>query len=188
MYLACGFPEIYYSLAARLICVLAVPIGLGKHMIMLSLPAVESFTKVDKNSTTTFSSAHHPLQSYFAAQLLFAVSITLTKLSLLFFYHRIFPVRKFIIISIVTGCVMIAWCIALIFAVIFSCRPLAYFWDKTIKGGSCINENNLAYGITATNIITDIIVLVLPVPWLWNLQMAATRKMAIIGIFLLGSL
>ena len=83
---------------------------------------------------------------------------------------------------------MIAWFISLVFAVIFSCHPVAFFWDKTIKGGTCIDENDLAYGITATNIVTDIVVLVLPIPWLWNLQMVSARKVAIVGIFLLGSL
>ena len=83
---------------------------------------------------------------------------------------------------------MIAWCVSLIFAVVFSCRPVAFFWDKTIKGGTCIDENNLAYGITATNIVTDIVVLILPIPWMWGLQMPAAKKMAIVGMFLLGSL
>lgn len=92
------------------------------------------------------------------------------------------------IISITTGCIMIAWFISLVFAIIFSCRPVAFFWDKTIKGGSCINENNLAYGITATNIVTDFVVLLLPIPWLLKLQLPMAKKIGIIGIFLLGSL
>ena len=53
---------------------------------------------------------------------------------------------------------MIAWCISLIFATVFRCRPVAFFWDKTIKAGTCIDENNLAYGITATNLVTDVVV------------------------------
>ena len=83
---------------------------------------------------------------------------------------------------------MIGWCIALILAVIFSCSPIGYFWDKSIKGGHCINENNLSYGITAANIVTDITVLVLPIPWLIHLQMKTSRKVALVGIFILGSL
>ena len=83
---------------------------------------------------------------------------------------------------------MLGWCIALIFSVIFGCKPVGYFWDKTIQGGHCINENVLSYGITAANIATDIIVLVLPIPWLWNLQMRTSKKLALSGIFVLGSL
>jgi len=144
--------------------------GFGLHTIRLSLSDVVNYAKTD-----------------WASQITFACAITTTKLSLLFFYHRIFPVRTFTVISIITGIVMIGWCIALIFAVAFSCSPIGYFWDKSIKGGHCINENNLSYGITAANIVTDITVLVLPIPWLIHLQMKTSRKLAIGGIFILGS-
>lgn len=83
---------------------------------------------------------------------------------------------------------MIAWAIALILAVFFGCRPFRYTWDKTVPGGHCVNENAVGYGITATNIVTDIVVLVLPIPWLWKLQLETSRKLAIVGIFLLGCL
>ena len=48
--------------------------------------------------------------------------------------------------------------------------------------------NNFSYGISAANILTDVIVLVLPIPWLYGLQMKTSKKVAIGGIFLLGSL
>ena len=83
---------------------------------------------------------------------------------------------------------MFLWCLAHIITVIFSCQPIPYFWDRTIKGGKCINENNFSYGTSAANILTDIAVLVLPIPWLWRLQMKTEKKVAIAGIFLLGSL
>ena len=107
---------------------------------------------------------------------------------MLFFYRRIFPVKRFVILSVVTGAATLAWCIALIFSIIFSCKPVQFFWDKNIPGGRCLNENSLSYGITAANIATDIAVLVLPLPWLWRLQMNFNRKVAISGIFLLGCL
>ena len=83
---------------------------------------------------------------------------------------------------------MIGWWLSLVLATLLQCRPLAYFWDKTIDNGYCINENSFAYGITAANVITDIVVLVLPIPWLWRLQLAPRKKLAVIGIFVLGSL
>ncbi|KAL2036678.1 hypothetical protein N7G274_010549 [Stereocaulon virgatum] len=149
---------------------LAVHYGFGLHEITLSQDDIVNYAKAD-----------------WASQIIFAAAITTTKLSLLFFYHRIFPVRKFTTILIITGIVMIGWCIALICSVIFGCKPVNYFWNKTIQGGHCINENVLSYGITAANIATDVIVLVLPIPWLWNLQMRTAKKLALSGIFLLGS-
>ena len=48
--------------------------------------------------------------------------------------------------------------------------------------------NKFAYGISGTNVFTDLVVLALPVPWLWSLQMKTARKIAIGGIFGVGSL
>lgn len=83
---------------------------------------------------------------------------------------------------------MIAWCIALILTTTFGCTPPSFFWDKTIKGGKCIDLNTFAYGISGTNVATDLVVLFLPIPWLWGLQMKTARKIAIGGIFGVGSL
>lgn len=113
----------------------------------------------------------------------------MTKLSLLFFYRRLFDrARKLVKATEIVGCVLVAWCIALTFTIIFSCQPVAFFWDRTIKRGSCIDELKMGYGMTATNVVTDFVVLFLPVPTLWNVQMATANKRAIFGIFLLGGL
>ena len=47
MYLASRFPNhVRHPSLSKLTLGPAVPTGLGRHMIMLSLPAIESFTKV----------------------------------------------------------------------------------------------------------------------------------------------
>lgn len=91
--------------------------------------------------------------------------------------------------SIFTGVFIILWLVAGLFCLIFSCVPVAYFWDKSLKtGGWCLNEYALFHSFTSLNIVTDIIVLVLPIPYILKLQMRTARKVAIIGILLLGSL
>ena len=74
------------------------------------------------------------------------------------------------------------------FSVIFACVPISYYWDKSIAGGHCININYLGYGITGAGFLTDLLIWLLPVPWLWSLQMKLPRKLAVIGIFLLGGM
>lgn len=120
---------------------------------------------------------------------MFPVSITAAKLSVLFFYHRIFPSDRFRVISIIIGIVTLAWFIVFIFLQFFTCVPLAYYWDKSIPGGHCIDEHVIAYyGTSPGDIATNIAILILPIPYLWNLQMHLQRRLAIIAIFLLGSL
>ena len=68
------------------------------------------------------------------------------------------------------------------------CRPLAFYWDRSIPNGYCASDNVVAYSITSVDVIFDVVVLILPVPWLWGMHMPAPKRMAVIGLFILGSL
>ena len=71
---------------------------------------------------------------------------------------------------------------------IIQCHPLSYIWDPSVAGGYC-GRIPLAGTITAaSNVLTDIIILVMPMPVLWKLQMEMRMKLQIMGIFLLGGL
>ena len=68
------------------------------------------------------------------------------------------------------------------------CQPFAYNWDRSIPNGHCANDNIIGYTITSVNVITDLVVLILPIPWLWGMNMAVPKRMAVVGLFVLGSL
>ena len=51
-----------------------------------------------------------------------------------------------------------------------------------------MNTYTIGYGFTGVNIVTDVVVLLLPVPSLSKLQMSMSKKLNIIGIFILGGL
>ncbi|KAF6220993.1 hypothetical protein HO133_002674 [Letharia lupina] len=68
------------------------------------------------------------------------------------------------------------------------CRPIRYRWDFAIKGASCGDETKLGLFIAIVNFLQDVIVVVLPMPILWNLQMAVSRKAALTGMFGMGIL
>ena len=97
--------------------------------------------------------------------------------------------HRFHLLSNAIGVVCIIWFIAFIFLQFFTCVPLAFYWNKAIPDGHCINANYVAYfGTSPLDILTNIAILILPIPHLWNLQMVRAKKKAIIGIFILGSL
>ncbi|KAI4160884.1 MAG: hypothetical protein LQ342_005310 [Letrouitia transgressa] len=146
----------------------AINNGWGRHAITLTPYQLIAFAKAN-----------------IATQLLFSTSITLTKLSLLTFYHRIFPIRTFTRLSSAIGILQILWLIALILGVFLQCRPLAYFWNRGLEG-KCINENSFSYGMSAANVVTDLLVLGLPVPWLWGLQLGRGKRVGLVGVFALG--
>lgn len=153
---------------------------------MLSFAQMEKFLLVTNNPSlhTEFNLL---VQHDWAAQVIFSCSITASRLSLLVFYYRIFPVQRFRTVTIIIACVCICWLISFLFAVIFGCVPVQAFWDRSIDG-KCIDENSFAYGITTSELVANLAMMTLPVPWLWSLNLPRSKKFALGGIFLMGSL
>lgn len=60
--------------------------------------------------------------------------------------------------------------------IIFQCTPVQYFWNKTISGGHCVDQN-LGYAIDSIiNAVQVLVAILLPIPILWNLQMPLAKK------------
>lgn len=58
--------------------------------------------------------------------------------------------------------VIAAWAIAHAFAVIFICSPVSFQWDLTVTG-KCGDQIKLFQSIITTNIITDVMIMLLPI-------------------------
>lgn len=71
------------------------------------------------------------------------------------------------------------------------CKPLSYYWTQwhDLDGGYCpVDEGNFYLGVGIINMIGDFCILLVPIPAVWKLQMPRGQKIAILFIFLLGSL
>jgi hypothetical protein len=116
------------------------------------------------------------------------LSLTFIKISVLLQYLRIFTIRSFRI-----ACWSILVLVALFsfwtfFGSIFLCTPVAFFWDKTIKDGKCLNEYAVWFTNAGFNILTDFASILLPMPVLKNLKLPRRQKWALMVIFALGGL
>ncbi|MCJ1285840.1 hypothetical protein MMC26_005181 [Xylographa opegraphella] len=126
------------------------------------------------------------LKDLVAIQILWATSLVFIKLSLLVFYVRIFNVPLFKLVAKVLMVVVLLWGASVVLCAFLLCRPFAFNWDQTIPGGSCGNQI-LSYIITgAFNILTDFMVLCLPMPMVWNLHVPRKNKIALFGMFGIG--
>lgn len=71
-----------------------------------------------------------------------------------------------------------------------ACQPASYFWEQfTGAPGQCrvqISSFFLALGVI--NMVNDVIVLLIPVPQVWRLQMSLQKRLGVIGVLALGSL
>lgn len=118
-------------------------------------------------------------------QLLWAISLSLVKISILLLYVRIFTMRLMRIVAWATAALITGFALSTILSGLLICRPLALNWDQTLKG-SC-GDQLLSYTITGgLNLATDVIVLLLPLPYLFQLQMELYKKAVLTGTFSLG--
>jgi hypothetical protein len=109
-------------------------------------------------------------------------------MSFLFQYIRLFPSKRFRTAAWIVFGFIIAYGLFTFFNSVFLCYPVAYFWDKTIPGGKCINQYAIWFTNAALNIATDVAIIVLPMPVLARLSMPKMQKALLIGVFALGGL
>jgi hypothetical protein len=72
-------------------------------------------------------------------------------------------------------------------AACFQCMPFAYNWDKSIPGGRCFNLGAFANSSSVPNIVTDVLILLLPMRTVIQLEISMGKKMGLLLIFLTGS-
>merc|ERR1712072_494387 len=67
------------------------------------------------------------------------------------------------------------------------CIPMSTYWDPTVEG-TCININDFFYSTNIFTIITDIMIIGLPIATLWKLNCPRAQKYGIMLAFLLGGI
>lgn len=130
----------------------------------------------------------HALKIKYAIAVIYISSFTLPKLSILFLYLQVFSPSKrtrYTTYALI-GVVVATW-IAETLTSAFQCTPVPLVWDHTIHG-HCVDRIKMFQYYSIPNIVTDVAMLILPIPTIWTLKMSKLQKMAIIFTFLLGSL
>ena len=128
------------------------------------------------------------MQGFLALEILdFPLTVTPAKISLLLFYVRIFCVSKFRVCAYLVGSFVLALGITVFFEAFFQCSPISYIWDKSITG-VCVNQPTFYRLVSLLNVLTGILILVLPMPLVWRLHVPRGQKIALTGVFLLGGL
>ncbi|KAM7190177.1 hypothetical protein V8F33_009654 [Rhypophila sp. PSN 637] len=113
------------------------------------------------------------------------LSLGCTKLSVVCFYRQIFRGNIFSILTITLLVAIAVWGIAFFLAGLFICVPFEAFWTNE-PGSKCFNPIPLFYTGAISDTIMDIIILVTPLPLIWQLNLSTRKKIALSGIFLLG--
>ncbi|KAL1847138.1 hypothetical protein Daus18300_014041 [Diaporthe australafricana] len=129
-----------------------------------------------------------PLRWQFIIQLWYNPILGAVKASILLFTLRLTShltrIKRTIHALNALNLVMVA---AILVVVIMQCGPVEFNWDKSIKGGICINQGWFYVSTAALTIFTDLLVLGLPFCVFLGLNMPRNLKIAIMCVFLLGA-
>ncbi|KAI3132515.1 hypothetical protein CBS147325_8741 [Penicillium roqueforti] len=111
-------------------------------------------------------------------EIMYVTTVATTKISILLMYCRIFPTREIRIASLVLGGMTLSWLVAIILVSVFQCNPIPRAWDTRIPG-KCINLKGMFIGNAVPNILTDILILSLPVKVVWGLHASLTHRLVV---------
>lgn len=129
--------------------------GMGRHVILVTDP--RGFTI-----------------ALITAEVLYAISICFIKMSILSLYNRIFPQPWFTRTSTAVAVFIVLFTITKMGGDIFQCVPISSHW--TGEPARCIKFSKLVIVHGVLNILTDFIIVGLPLPILWNLNLTRMKK------------
>ncbi|KAL4958114.1 hypothetical protein BDW69DRAFT_154670 [Aspergillus filifer] len=141
----------------------AVDNGLGKHQDRLGESDVQTWSKLA-----------------YAAHILLILVMSLAKLSTILLIRKLTPsgsLRRYC--TITTG-IVVAWTIFAILGLALQCKlpgPWLYGPDR------CVGQGAIFYPIALFNILTEIILVILPFIMMHNVQMVWHKRLKILGSF-----
>lgn len=168
-FIAAALVLTYVSLGIQWACVIHG--GTGRHIADVDMPDVVLTLKL-----------------IIPFEALYGLTLMFVKLAVLRFYSRLFaPSVCFTWGVRITAAAVVMWMVSVVLETFLLCRPLAFNWDTTIDG-VCGDRNAVFVIAGVTNMITDFMVLLLPVPCILKLQMPPGQKFGLLLVFCMGIL
>ncbi|PYI01313.1 hypothetical protein BO78DRAFT_436227 [Aspergillus sclerotiicarbonarius CBS 121057] len=121
-----------------------------------------------------------------SAVVIYIPTLALAKISLIILYHRTLRQKRYQRWILYTLAFMISgYSFALIFAVLFGCQPVQRAWDPFV-GGTCIDQYTLYIVLAVLNIISDVALILVPIPTVVGLHMPSIQKVGLLLMFMIG--
>ena len=136
----------------------------------------------------------HTLILNYIGQLLFILLTSSLRFSVLYFYSRIFPLdrvpdRWWVYFYYATVGVAMIWTLFItLFDTAFACAPPAKYWYYYHKSyhGTCVPMSTIYYIEAIGSALVNLMVLILPLPQVFKLNMHWAKKVGVCFSFLLG--
>lgn len=150
------------------------PNGIGRDVWTLTGEQITSFGKF-----------------FYAMEVIYFSQVGLLKLSLLFFYIRLFSSSGAVMRNMLWATTIFTslFCVAFVLVAIFQCKPISHFWNKwDDKNGTCLSINAIAWSNAGISIALDFWMLAIPVSQLKKMQLSWKKKLGAMIMFGTGTL
>jgi hypothetical protein len=156
-----------FFIANEVVISLATRYGFGRHIVFITDPRLVQILSL-------------------CSENFYAVVLALLKLSVLALYRQLFSSsHRFLRVTWGMSFVVASLGIWVILASDLQCIPIQATWDLTVRG-NCINYGLSGLLAYIVNIITDIIILSMPIPLVLKLHVSRQRKWMLIATFATG--
>lgn len=126
------------------------------------------------------------LKWFYASTVVYCPAAFFTKATILLLMARVFAIER----RVSKGIKIFIWCLLLgyipiEFLRIFTCFPIRTYWDPSVRNAHCLNQRKIFFSSLSLSIVTDLIILIVPIPLTWKLRMPLRKKIKI--VLLLGA-
>lgn len=124
-------------------------------------------------------------EAFYYSVVLYNTALLFIKMTLILQYYRILGIQEMKKVYLAAIAIIGAWSTSQVLIAVFTCWPIPGFWDDTVKA-RCISTHPSWYINAAGNILTDIVVFLLPIPAVRKLKLPNRQKYILLAIFCLG--
>ena len=126
------------------------------------------------------------MQLVTAVVLFWSLSLGLTKLSILALYMKIFSIKSFVLLAQGCAVFVVLWSMVLFIGAFTLCTPVEFNWDKFTTQGTC-GDVKMLWAVTGgLNIFSDLVVMLLPMPYIYSLSLQLYKKIGLMVTFGIG--
>ncbi|KAK2040436.1 hypothetical protein LZ31DRAFT_604224 [Colletotrichum somersetense] len=152
--------------------------GGGYHIYELSKENLEGFMKSKLTSSL----------GLYADSLVYGPNSFFTKLALLLIVIRVFRFHQKTKIGIyITIVLMAGYYIPVFFLKTLICRPIRGFWNPNV-GATCFNQRAIFVADTIISAVSDLAVLILPIPAAARLRMSWDKRLKVAAMLSAGGI
>ncbi|PLB39773.1 putative integral membrane protein Pth11-like [Aspergillus candidus] len=144
--------------------------GMGSHITTIPPENLEVYMKIGWSNPFVYTTC-----------------IALIKLSVLALYKRLFTTQRMCVAVNVVASFVILWTLSIYIVGLLQCLPVNKFWNREIEG-TCIDPAMFFYGMQIPNILTDAVLLVMPLKPVWSLRVSTNQRILLSFVFLVGIL